>query len=233
MLVKSRSKKNIVVLLTACINPGETCLVERKNPAQRLADYKKALLFWLKCQSLQNIVFCENSGADLAELRELVRTNNTYGKTIEFLSFYGQPPLPSLGKGYGEMRIISYALEHSTAVRDADFVLKVTGRLIINNVQKIIDGASRITDVHVLCDLSHSLSFADSRVFLATPSFLSGYLVPFLDLINDSAGIYFEHVLARAAHRAMADGLSWTIFPCARDFYGMRELRIKKSLVHF
>jgi hypothetical protein len=57
------------------------------------------------------------------------------------------------------------------------------------------------------------LTFADSRVFAFAPDFFEERLEPLHPLIDDSNGVYFEHVLARAIHAEMADGGGWLPLP--------------------
>lgn len=42
------------------------------------------------------------------------------------------------GKGYGEALILEYALEHSLFVHQCDFLVKITGRLKLLNVNSMI-----------------------------------------------------------------------------------------------
>ena len=212
---------NLVMLLTACIDPGNIYSVARRDPATRLKDYMQSLKYLLKLPGIPDIVFCENSGFDLSDIHELARLNNPYHKNLEILSFYGQPDRPEYGKGYGEMRIIGYALDHSDAIRKSDVVMKVTGRFIVANAEAIAKKISKTNGIDVFCDLRQNLSASDSRLFCATPHFLREYFMPFLSLMNESNGIWFEHILARAVHRAMADGLRWSMLPYAYDIRGI------------
>jgi len=213
---------NLVVLLTACINPGNINSVGRRDPNNRLNDYINSLKYWLRLPRIMNIVFCENSGFDLSDIQEVIRISNPYHKKVEVLSFYGQPVHPEFGKGYGEMRIINYALEHSNIIiKESNMVMKVTGRLVVKNAKAIASAISKTDGIDIFCDLRQNLTFADSRVFCATPRFLRKYFMSFLEIMNESAGICFEDVLARAVHRAMADGLRWSMLPYAHDLRGI------------
>lgn len=212
---------NLVVLLTGCINPGNVCSVARRDPETRLNDYRQSLKYFLQLPGIANIVFCENSGADLSGIQEVARLNNPYHKNLEMLSFYGQPDHPEYGKGYGEMRIINYALDHSNIVRESSMIMKITGRLIVANSEAIAKAISKTNGIDVFCDLRRNLSTADSRLFCATPRFLREYFMSFQEIMNESTGICFEDVLARAVHRAMADGLRWSMLPYAHDMRGV------------
>jgi len=167
---------HVVLLLTACINPGDTFSVQRRDSLTRLDDYKKSLLFFLKSKSIKKIIFCENSNFDLKELIELAELNNSNNINIEFLSFYGQPEKPQYGKGNGEMNIISYALKNSKLLADSNIILKVTGRLIVSNIDLIVRSIERDFGVDIYCDLRKNLSTSDSRIFGATCIFFQKYV---------------------------------------------------------
>lgn len=217
---KSQTYK-LTLLLTSCINPGSTHSVTRRDPAIRLNDYLRSLKFFLQLRGISNIVFCDNSGYDLSDFKAVLNSHNPYQKNVEILSFYGQPSRPEQGKGAGEMQIIHYALNHSNIIRNSDMVMKVTGRLIAANAESIADAVSKILGVDVFCDLRRNLSTSDSRLFCATPHFLRTYFMPFQVVMDESKGICFEDILARAVHRAMADGIHWAMLPYAHDIQGV------------
>jgi hypothetical protein len=214
-------KLDFVLLLTACVQPGSIPSLSRRDPEERLKDYQFSLKHWLSLPRFRNIVFCDNSGSDLAGIHETIRTTNPLHKQVEVLSFFGQPERPEFGKGYGEMRIIGHALAHSRFIKETNRVMKVTGRYIVRNAEAIAEAVCKTDGVDVFCDLRRNLSTADSRFFCATPDFLMNYFMPLRGIMNESAGICFEDVLARAVHRAMADGRRWSMLPYAHDLRGI------------
>lgn len=211
------------MLLTATIDPGNIAMVARRDPRQRLDDYKKALqICWLSNQLPIDVVFCENSNFDLADIRNLCARRTIPGCQIETMSFDGQQYPPHLGKGFGEIGIISHALRHSEFLRDGNpLIVKVSGRLAISNIRKLLRMVQARPDFDISCDLRGNLQWADSRIFIARADFLRAYLVPMQALADDSRGITFEHVLGRATHRAIGDGLRWAPIVCTPDIQGI------------
>jgi hypothetical protein len=208
--------RNVAVLLTATIAPGAVPYLKRADPAVRRADYAKALHFWLATRAASAVVFCDNSGAAIDDFAAAARAR----PNAEVLSFGGLENAATRGKGYGELGILRYALEHSAALANADAIMKVTGRLIVRNAETLVTrlGAA---DADVLCDLRRNLQVADARVFCATPAFLRNYLLPRAEEIDDLAGNTFEVVLARAVHRALSEGGRWAMLPAAPDLDGV------------
>lgn len=216
-----RPENSVVLLLTACIDPRNVIAVGRRDITIRLEDYKLALRLWLKDSNIKKIVFCENSGHDLKELQNIYHNENRSNTQVEFLSFEGQSFPAHLGKGYGEMGIVSFAVQNSQLISPDIYVLKVTGRLYIPNIGDLLKRIDWSQSLDIYCDLRRNLTSADSRLFCASVKFLQNYLIPMQELINDSDGVYFENVLSRAVHRAMADGLRWAMLPCAHAMRGI------------
>jgi len=208
------------LLLTATIKVKEDVVfTARKDTNTRINDYKQALTRWLAHPDAKSIVLVENSGSDLSELREIAR--KTPGKNVEFLSF--TPPAfdGSLGKGYGEMICLEYAIEHSQLLARSQRLVKVTGRYYLANATEFLHFAERRRDAEIICDLLLNLTWADSRIFVATPGFLRNYLLPLRDQVNDSQGSNFEHVLARAVHACMANRGVWAEPPFPLEIQGV------------
>src|SRR5690348_5837628 len=61
--------------------------VGRSSVGSRLADYGTALKLWLGHPAVNHVIFCDNSGYDLSEIRNIVDKYNPLHKTVEFLSF--------------------------------------------------------------------------------------------------------------------------------------------------
>jgi len=231
----SNNLSNIIILLTACINPGAVTAVQRSDPMARLSDYKQALRLWLGSTGVQTIVFCENSGFDLTEIETICQQRDSRHKTVEVLGFAGQEFDPRLGKGYGEMGIIAHAITRSRFITPTSLVVKVTGRYFMRNIDKLLAAMIVARDIDVFCDMREALSVADSRVFGGSVRFIANYLLPMQEHINDSEGIYFEHILARSTHRAMADGLRWAMLPEAPRIHGIsgtNGMAWDESLLH-
>ena len=175
-----------VILLTGCINPNGMPFTQLTNTSERQKQYVDAIHYYLRNTDCK-IVFCENSNTDISQLfiNEQER--------LDILTFSGNQN-KQRGKGYGEAEIIEYALQNSSFIQDDSIVIKITGRLIVNNIYKIIKYQTSKHDF-VTCLFHSNLKFADSRIFCGTVSFYKEF-VKNKEHMNDSEGIFFEHVLA-------------------------------------
>jgi hypothetical protein len=211
---QARSPLDFAVVLTATVDARDVAFVARRDPQTRLADYKRALGLWLTRSTIANLILCENSGHDLYELREVADRYCAAGRRVDFLSFEGQSFPGYLGKGFGEMGILKYVLDNHGGLSEESRLLKVSGRYFVENVDRIAASIRADGQTEVFCDLSRNLSFASSEVFCASARYLREYLLPLQCAVNDTTGQYFEHVLAQSVHRALAEGVRWSLLPC-------------------
>jgi hypothetical protein len=145
---------NNVLLLTATITPmaGSPALA-RTDPSLRLEDYKQTLLLYLgllKKNVISHIVFAENSGAELTPIKRLVADHGLEA-SVEFVSFYGLDFDAAKGRGYGEFKLVDYAMSHAHFLADLShtMVWKCTGRYFIRNLEKVMRRAP--ADCDLLC----------------------------------------------------------------------------------
>lgn len=210
MAASNSHNPKICLLLTATVDPKGVVYLKRNDPQVRENDYINALKKWMETVNFP-IVFCENSGYKIDKIKNITKSYSN--NETEILQFDGQEFPKELGKGYGELLIIKYAIQHSILIGHSDYVIKITGRYFIKNIEKIIIALLKNRNLYVMVDLKRNLTWADSRVFAFKPSFISNYLSKFQDLINDSKGFYLEHALARTVLRAISDGYKWIPLP--------------------
>jgi hypothetical protein len=115
---------------------------------------------------------------------------------MEYLTFHGNQN-KEYGKGYGECEIIDYTLNHSKLILTSKdhYIIKITGRLIIKNIAKIIRFHKFFfSPKTVFCAINSDFSFPDSRFVIAPVEFWEVFLNS-KERINDSKGYFFEHAL--------------------------------------
>ena len=129
---------NIVLLLTGCINPSLTknkyCTL--KDAELRLSQYVEAIDYYLSISEVP-CVFVENSGYESSDgfINKRLKESNR----LEILSYLADEEVRSRGKGYGEQDIIRYAFDNSRLIKDAEYIVKITGRLKIQNIKSLIN----------------------------------------------------------------------------------------------
>ena len=158
------------------------------NPEERKAQYVNAIRYYLN-ETIYPVVFAENSGTDIS----LIFQGFIDSGRLECLTYMGNQNKEK-GKGYGEAEIIEFAIKNSRLIDEKCIIIKITGRLIIKNINNILRPLKTHTDF-VSCQFHSDLKFADSRLVCAITAFYHQFLY-FKEQINDQKGVYFEHILS-------------------------------------
>jgi hypothetical protein len=200
------------ILLTASIDPGNTPKVSRADISSRELDYLKALEFYLKLGL--PIIFCENSGYESEKINNLISNSNN----IEYLKFKSQ--LSHLGKSHGEKEIFDYVYKNSYILKNNDYIIKITGRLIVKNINPIFKKIQNLKYL-LYVNLVRNLTCTDSRFFIFHKSFYVNYFdISLNNYLNESIGDGFEICLARAYHQAMSYGQRCSLLPEYPQYIG-------------
>lgn len=131
----------MVLLLTGAIDIKEFNIPSTTitDVNERLSQYLNSIDFAINHYHLiTDIVFCENTGYifDYTPLKEKALVN---GKNLEIISFIGDySQIEQKGKGFGEGEIIKYALNTSKILVECSTFFKLTGRLIVKNMDQIV-----------------------------------------------------------------------------------------------
>ena len=198
---------NLVLLLTACINPKGMLNTVLQNKDKRLAQYKAALDWYLQNTNVK-IVFIENTCFDISnDYFEYIKSGR-----LEILTFDGNNYDKKLGKGYGEALIIEYGFKKSQFIKEAKDIVKITGRLIIKNTEQLLNHSKPGT---VYCNLVKAKSRKNTcySIFFRVPkSFYTKYFLKNIDKINDENLYYFEHYLNDCCNAWKKDRGKWKEF---------------------
>ena len=183
-----------VILLTSCVNPNGMPFTALSDINVRKQQYLDALRVYVNNTPLP-IVYVDNSNVDIKEYNVI---SNIVDDRLELLSFDGNHDKEH-GKGYGELEIIDYAIKHSNIINSNTNVsiIKITGRLVIVNIMTILNQLKYNilpSSNSVICSMNSDFSMADSRLLIAPLNFYKR-LIENRMAINDSEGVYLEHVL--------------------------------------
>ena len=181
------------ILLTSSIDPNGCSFLTRGSIEDRKNDYLLAVEKWLTGTSF-DIVYVDNSGYDLGFIIDRFSENSS---RIEFLSYDGNGYDRALGKGYGELEIINYALTNSSKISSCDHLIKSTGRYFFPKMESFLDGV-RLEDYDFVGlfneGVVHTGFFAVDKSFYL--DFIGGVGG---NPVNDTAGYYIEHLFYNMA----------------------------------
>ena len=192
---------NLLIFLTACINPENMAFTALLDMDRRKKHYIDALNFYIEKTNLK-ILFVENSGINLSNIFQ----KEIKSGRLEILTFNGNNHKKSLGKGVGEMVILEHAIEKSIFFKKSDFIFKITGRYRILNINQFIKQYFKNNSVDLLVNMQPKLCRADARLFGSNKAFYNT-LVKYKNTIDDTNKVYFEHVLYKAVYEIVLSTL--------------------------
>ncbi len=231
--------KDSILLMTACVNPSSMIFTKLQNSEDRLKQYIEAVRFYLDNYSYK-ILLVENTEVDLSiYFRKEISENR-----LECLTFNGNSFDKSLGKGYGEGLIIKYAFENSILLKNYKYIIKISGRHKVLNLQSIILTSEFFLNSNqklIVCEVEPSKKFARSDCYITSIDFYTEYLIKDLHLCNDSNNIWFEHILYNSITKAKNDGFQFLYLPFALDQRGysgtngerFRKTRLRRKIRFF
>ena len=221
----------MVLILLCTFKSNNIINSSRNNTEERINDYYSAIKNWLKENHFDKVIIVENSGFHAQKITQLV-IDHSFKKSIEFLQFQGNSFDKKLGKGYGVFELLKYVIDNSELYKSENKFAIVTGRYFINNYTKIL---MQSTNFELISDFQKSLTYAFNPIFISSSLFIEKYLMKELINSNDFEGIHFEHCLAIAAHRAIADGIKWELLcevPIIIGISGTSNQPYYKNFVH-
>lgn len=146
--------KNIPILLTATVNP-QGMKGANFDVSERIEMYMDALRFY--AEKGLKVVFAENSGwltqegnlTQISPSTQILNEGNICGYqelgirgNIEFVDVSGPEYDQSRGKGYNETILLHKAVNASKFVQEAGCFFKITGRLKVLNIDKLLGEVS-------------------------------------------------------------------------------------------
>ena len=191
-----QTKKNTCLLITGCISPhSDVPYIKINNKNEREKQYIDSLKFYIQNSMFDKIVFCDNSNAKPnSSVIELAKKR---GKQFEWLSFLGNVDETVIhGKGYGEGEIIKYAVENSKLIANSDYMVKVTGRIQVVNINTIVNGLS----VDRAYFIANSRKNIDTKVYAMSISVYNRYFKNAYLNVYDTKNIFLENLFRDVIH---------------------------------
>ena len=214
------------IILTAAIDPKGMTYTRRKNPKAREQDYITAIKN-LSHQTDLPVVFVESSGYDISRVRRALE--ECFPGKFEIIQDEKIGDFPRhLGKGYGEQMIIKEAIKRSAIISKSAYVIKITGRYTIKNINEILSSLNNEKDIFVASEHVPGEKYTMSGFFVCKPAFLKSYFLPLHTMIDDSKQQPFEMALSVAIDMADSDGykcVKFCVKPIVEGFSGTWNAR--------
>ncbi len=208
-----------LLLLTASIDPRNCPRVTHGDPSVRLAEYRTALNDWItRLDEEWTILFVENSGHPLDDLRSAVAAHPARRCAIEFVQYVEEADVTAAGKGAGEAAMLD-RVARSGVADEGDWLVKCTGRLRVSNPTRLLPVAP--SGPAVSAAVRPDLAYVDTRLFALTPDAFTQYFTGLGSDVQEGSGRYFEHAFATAMHRGLARDLAFLPFAELPRFRGV------------
>ena len=189
----------MVLLLTGAIDIESFSIPNTviSNINVRLKQYLNSIEFALDEYNLiSEIIFCENTNYEF-DYSPLFEKAIKKGKKFEVVSFKGDyKTISEKGKGYGEGEIISFALKNSEILKKCDVFYKLSGRLIVTNMDRIV--AATTTDnsfiYHPKRIYNNRVSHVETFFYKVSKDLYIKYLDNVYQFVNEEDHRYLEHL---------------------------------------
>ena len=226
-----------LLVMTATVAPPANAQVKRSSPQVRFDDYKRALRFWLRYPhpAAERILFLDNSGADLSELRMIAETENSLRRQVEFLSLPVHEIPPGTNYGYTEMQALDEGLAQSNLRPKTTHMIKVTGRLTFPALGKALDRVTGPSSApfQLMIDCRRLGLFRpgyDARVqlFVCSQAFYDRVLRNSNREMNSTDARLLEHLIFRKVIPYKGQPGYYLRFPCNIDpvgHFGFKDRR--------
>lgn len=188
----------MLVVISGTINPNNSVPFLKLNSSkERLIQYEMTIRNLLNNKNISKVVFCDNSNYSF-ETKEFNELAQNQKKEFEYLTFCGNyENVKRFGKGYGEGELLKYVLDNSELLKNEKYFYKLTGRLILLNMDKIIKKTNQNINYFNKINFFNNNDKADTRFYGIKIEDYKRYFSHAYKKVDDYNGNYLEHVFYR------------------------------------
>ena len=200
----------VTVLITTANNPPNGMpYLSMTDSVSRMIATKAALYFWV-AQGVEQIVLADATGTSLLSEQEEAAIDESETR-IEQINYQQNSDLVvKRGKGYGEGKLIEYAINHSELLSRVDHFFKCTGKLYVRNFHAVHSAvkANNLSNLYwrFMGDGSWREPWTDCRFYYTSKSFATSHVLPAYFGSDDIAGDFCENRLYEVAERNLKPG---------------------------
>lgn len=185
----------MLLIITGCICVNtNTPYVVIRDTEERLQDYLKTIRWAIEETDFTDIIFGDNSNYlrhMIDEMERMEALAQRRGKRFEYYTFQGDSNMVAMrGKGYGEGEILAYLYKNSAIMRKSEYYYKLTGRLTIENIEKI--HLSDKAENTFIFDVG--MRSADTRFYKLKMKDYVSYFLDAYGKVNESENKVLEYV---------------------------------------
>jgi hypothetical protein len=197
----------MTVLITTANNPPNGVpYLQMTDPVIRTIAAKAALYFWVT-QGIEQIVLADATGKNLLTEHEEAEIDKSETRVEQISYEQASEHVIKRGKGYGEGKLIEYAINNSALLAREEYFFKCTGKLYVRNFPAIaaVIKTNNISNLfwRYMGDGSATQPWADCRFYYTSKNFAKNHLLPAYFKSDDNAHDYCEHHVHEALDRSM------------------------------
>lgn len=136
-LFEPRIPYHILLTSTVNVNKNKICLYQTDN-TQRKDAYLKSIKNWISFTKFY-ITVIENSDYDFPELKQIIDQYSYRFEYIKYNEAIYKYVYNISSKGVSELCAINHALMHSTFLKSAKFIIKITARYYIPELESFLN----------------------------------------------------------------------------------------------
>ena len=185
----------MLLIITGAVNPGQDAgIVKTGTEKSRKEQYYDSLERCIRSEAFTRIVFCDNTAAGTAFFEPLYALAESLSVQLELFSFSGDSEaVTRQGKGYGEGEIMEYVMANSKLVKESDYMVKLTGRLSVDNLKKIVSRMDKNCCYFNIPNRTRR-EMADTRFYAMPIKLFQDFLQKEYVRVDDKNGYYLEYV---------------------------------------
>jgi hypothetical protein len=200
----------VTVLITTANNPPSGMpFLSMTNPVSRMIATKAALYFWVT-QGVEQIVLADATGTNLLTAEEEAAIDESETRVEQINYQQDKDLVVKKGKGYGEGKLIEYAINHSELLSRVDHFFKCTGKVYVRNFPAVHSAVNRNNLSNLfwrfMGDGTWLQPWTDCRFYYTSRSFATNHLLPAYFASNDTTGDICEHRVYEVVERNLKPG---------------------------
>jgi hypothetical protein len=202
---------DIPLLITSAVQPPLNMpFLRLTDPTKRKLVTKAALLFWVS-KGVKRIVVADATNRTVLSDEEIAEMRQLQVETEQISYPQDVPRLLEKGKGYGEGRLIEFAIANSRILGSATHFYKSTGKTFVRNFGEIHNMIVR-NDFDVMfwkrVEPQHLMQpWADCRFYFTSKTFAREHLLPAYLRTDDKVAACEYHIL-QELNRTATTGLA-------------------------
>lgn len=222
-----------LLILTSCIRPEKQSFLRLQDPDARYKQTIDCLKYYIENTDIKNVVICDGSGYDLTN-DPIANYAGSHNVCFEALFFkQNSEKVNLLGKGYGEGEIMLYIKNNSVLFKRCKTFVKVTGRLIVKNIDVISHAIDAENNTYFNIIPSLYLGCVDTRVYAMSKDSYISYFGEAYKKVDERKRQSYEFCFTDVINTNKIKILPFPYVPIIAGYSGTQNMKYKKDFIYY